>query len=171
MYKKIYKLLTTLFKPSTIYKYFFNISPLYIRTTGNIKYVSDDVHKIIVEIPLTYNNRNYSGTMFGGSILSATDPIYMLQLIHILGTNYIVWDKSAYVDYIRPINKKAIAVFEFQKEEIEKIKEMVKNDKEIVIKKQMNITNSEGQIFCYLEKKIYIADNQFYKAKLKSKTH
>lgn len=171
MYKKIYKLLTTLFKPSTIYKYFFNISPLYIRTTGNIKYVSDDVHKIIVEIPLTYKNRNYSGTMFGGSILSATDPIYMLQLIHILGTDYIVWDKSAYVDYIRPINQKAIAVFEFQKEEIEKIKEMVKNDNEIVIKKQINITNSEGQIFCYLEKKIYIADGQFYKAKLNSKTH
>jgi hypothetical protein len=170
MYREINKLLTFLFKPSIIYKYFFNISPLYNRTTGNIKYVSEDIYKIIVEIPLSYKNRNYSGTMFGGSVLSATDPIYMLQLIHILGNNYIVWDKSSYIDYIKPINEKAIAVFEFHKDEIEKIKESVKKDNEIIISKNLNITNTKGQIFCYLEKKIYIADNLFYKNKLIRKT-
>lgn len=171
MYKKINKLLTFLFKPSTVYKYFFNISPLYIRTTGKVKYVSEDVYKIVIEIPLTYKNRNYSGTMFGGSIFSSTDPIYMLQLIHILGKKYIVWDKSAYIDYIKPINDKAVAVFEFEKDEIEKIKELIIIDKEITIKKNLNITNTKGQIFCYLEKKIYVADRHYYNEKLKRKNN
>ncbi|WP_295812704.1 DUF4442 domain-containing protein [uncultured Apibacter sp.] len=169
MYKKINKFLSIVFKPSIIYKYFFNISPLYIRTTGNIKYVSEDVYKIIVEIPLSYKNRNYAGTMFGGSILSATDPIYMLQLIHILGSEYIIWDKSVSAEYIKPINQKAIAIFEFQRQEIEQIKESVKKNNEITLNKKLHITNKLGNVFCYMEKIIYIADKNYYKEKVRNK--
>jgi hypothetical protein len=31
--------------------------------------------------------------MFKGNVLSATDPIYMIQLLQILDDHYVVWDK------------------------------------------------------------------------------
>ena len=33
---------------------------------------------------------------------SMTDPFYMLMLMRILGRDYIVWDKSASIDFVAP---------------------------------------------------------------------
>ena len=30
-----------------------------------------------------------------GSLYAAVDPIYMIQLIYVLGEEYVVWDKAA----------------------------------------------------------------------------
>lgn len=31
-----------------------------------------------------------------------TDPFFMLMLIHILGKEFVVWDKAAHIDFIKP---------------------------------------------------------------------
>jgi len=36
-------------------------------------------------------DENYVGTIFGGSMYAAVDPVYMLMLIMNLGKDYIVW--------------------------------------------------------------------------------
>ena len=84
MYKVATEFLTRFIKPANIYKYGFNWSPMYRRTTAKITTVSDDLHYVKIRLKLNWKNRNYAGTLFGGSMLSATDPIYMIQLIHIL---------------------------------------------------------------------------------------
>jgi hypothetical protein len=131
--------------------------------------MSEDMFKVIVEIPLSYKNRNYVGTIFGGSLFSATDPVYMMQLIHILGNEYVIWDKSATIHYRKPATEKAIALFEFKKEEIEQIIQNVKRQKEIAWKKELVITNTKGDIFCLLERELYIADRFFYQEKMRIK--
>ncbi len=165
MYQKISEVLTKFLKPATIYKYLFNLSPMYRRSTGRIRSVSEDLHQVVVEIPFTYKNKNYAGTIFGGSLFSATDPIYMIQLIQILGDSYVVWDKSATIHYKRPAKEKVIAVFEFTGEEIEQIKKIIEEQKEVVWEKKLNIANEKGIVFCQLEKVLYIADRSFYKEK------
>ncbi|WP_221406657.1 DUF4442 domain-containing protein [Ekhidna lutea] len=87
-----------------LFKWFFNKSPMYRRTTGRITSVTKDLSRIEVKIPLSYKNKNYVGTIFGGSLFSATDPIYMVQLIQLLGREYVVWDKSSMVKFKRPAN-------------------------------------------------------------------
>jgi len=84
MYKSGTEFLKRFFKVSTIYKYGFNWSPMYRRTTAKLIDVSDDLHYVKIRLQLNWKNRNYAGSIFGGSMLAATDPIYMIQLIHIV---------------------------------------------------------------------------------------
>tara|TARA_B110000240_G_C13483785_1_gene446463 strand:+ start:476 stop:664 length:189 start_codon:yes stop_codon:yes gene_type:complete len=59
-----------------------------------------------VRIKLSYKNSNYVGSIFGGSLLSATDPILMVQLINILGNKHVVWDKAAAIKFKRLAKEK-----------------------------------------------------------------
>ncbi len=52
-----------------------------------------------LELPLSWRTRNYMGTIFGGSIYSAVDPIYLLMLIRRLAPDFIVWDKAARIEF------------------------------------------------------------------------
>lgn len=119
-----------------------------------------------VEIKLNYRNRNYVGALFGGSMLSATDPIYMIQLMQILGDNYVVWDKAASIRYKRPARENVVAYFKFAPSEIEDIKQQVEEQNEIDVIKHLNIEGVKGTVFAELDKTIYVAKKEHYKAKL-----
>ena len=121
-----------------------------------------------VKIPLSYKNRNYVNSMFGGSMFSATDPIFMLQLIQILGDKYVVWDKASTIKFKRPATQDAYADFVFIEDEIVQIKEQVKKKNEINLIKEIKITNKDSSIvFAEVSKTIYIADKIYYKNKRK----
>ncbi len=169
MYKKLTKILKRFFSDAQIYKYGFNWSPMYRRSTGKVIEVSDDLHYVKVKIPISFKNRNYVGSIFGGSLFSATDPIYMIQLLNILGEDYVVWDKAAVINYKRPAREDVFAEFIFSKEEIEKIKKNVADNNEIDILKKLNIISKSGAVISELEKTIYVANKTFYKEKRKQK--
>src|SRR5438045_2663392 len=80
----------------------FKFFPAWWGTGARITYIASDHREIRVELPLSWRTRNYVGTIFGGSIYSAVDPIYMIMLIKTLGPGYIVWDKSATVRFRKP---------------------------------------------------------------------
>ncbi|WP_243754678.1 DUF4442 domain-containing protein [Flavobacterium jejuense] len=143
----------------------FNISPMYRRSCGRITFVSDDLHVVKVKIPLSYRNKNYVGSMFGGSLFSATDPIYMIQLMQILGKEYVVWDKSTKIRFKRPAYNNAHVTFEFNKGEITEIIEKVKQEKEVDWVKNLKITNGKEVVFTELNKTIYISTKEYYKEK------
>lgn len=167
MYQKITKLLRLFFSNSLIFKYGFNLSPMYRRTTGRVVFVSDDLFQIKVKIPISIKNRNYVGSIFGGSLYAATDPVFMIQLIHILGDDYVVWDKASTIQYKRPAYTDVFASFQFTSEEIDQIKKEVATKKEIEIVKDLIITDVDRIIFTELTKTLYIADKDFYKTKRK----
>ncbi|RLD86824.1 MAG: DUF4442 domain-containing protein [Bacteroidetes bacterium] len=170
MYATGAKLLGRYLKKNIIFKYGFNLAPMYRRTTGKVKYVSEDLMTINIKIPLSYKNSNYVGSMFGGSMTSATDPIFMVQLINILGDDYVVWDKEATIKFRRPVKETAYANFLFSPEEIEKIKSDVANKDEINVVKEVNITDKTGKVvFAKLIKTIYVADKSHFKKKRNSK--
>lgn len=170
MYAKLYDILNKLFKKSTLFKHGFNISPMYRRSTGRIHRVSDDLLKVEVKIRKSYKNKNYVGTIFGGSLFSATDPIFMIQLMHILGKDYVVWDKAASIRFKRPANTNAYIDFIFSEDEIADIKQRVANENEIDLLKDITITNKDKSIvFAEVSKTIYIAEKNYYKNKRKKK--
>lgn len=171
MYKTLTKILKTVFTDAQVYKYGFNWSPMYRRSTGKIVKVSEDLLYVKVKIPLSFKNRNYVGSIFGGSLFSATDPIYMIQLMTILKDNYIVWDKEATIKYKRPAKENAYAEFSFSSEEIENIKTQVAENGELNLIKTSSITNKEHVVFAEVIKTIYVADKTFYKEKRKLKAN
>ncbi|MDO6744797.1 DUF4442 domain-containing protein [Tenacibaculum soleae] len=170
MYAAISKILSSFLKQSTIFKYGFNVSPMYRRSTGKIIEVSKDLFNVKVKIPISYKNKNYVGSVFGGSLFSATDPIFMIQLMNILGNDYVVWDKSANIKFKRPARETSYVDFVFTVNEIQQIKERVKNDQEIDLQKEINITNKEASvIYAEVSKTIYIANKSYYKNKRNKK--
>jgi len=58
-----------------------------------------------VKIIKSIFNRNYNGSIFGGSIYAATDPFYAIlfdQLLQRKGYKTRVWLKSASIQYLKP---------------------------------------------------------------------
>jgi len=58
-----------------------------------------------VKISNSFLNRNYNGSIFGGSIYAATDPFYAIlfdQLMQRRGFKVRVWLKSASIQYLKP---------------------------------------------------------------------
>ena len=98
-----------------------NLFPPYWGTGIVVKKISPDFREIIVQMKMTWYNRNYVNTHFGGSLYSMTDPFFMLMLIQILGKKYIVWDKAAHIDFIKPGRGTVTAKFVIDKEQIEDI--------------------------------------------------
>ena len=170
MYLTVSKFLLKHCKKQFIFKYGLNISPMYRRSTGRIHEVSEDLLSATVKIPLSYKNRNYVNSMFGGSMFSATDPIFMLQLIQILGDKYVVWDKASTIKFKRPAIQDAYIDFVFNEVEIVQIKERVKKEDEINLIKDIEITNKDASVvFAEISKTLYIADKNYYKNKRKKK--
>jgi acyl-coenzyme A thioesterase PaaI-like protein len=169
MYKITTKFLKQFLKTSTIYKYGFNWSPMYKRTTAKLIEVSDNLYYVKIRLKLNWKNRNYSGSIFGGSMLAATDPIYMIQLIQILGDNYVVWDKAVEARYKRPAKSTIYGEFIFSSEEITNIKKSVSENNETDIVKTLNLVDEKQNIIATFNKTVYIADKYFYKEKLKAR--
>ena len=142
---------------------------MYRRTTAKLIDVSDDLHKVVITLSLNWKNKNYVGSIFGGSMLAATDPIYLIQLIQILGDDYVVWDKAVTARYKRPAKSRIYGTFLFSEEEIKDIKNKIAESHEIDITKTMNLIDEKQQIIATFSKTLYIADKQFYKEKLKKR--
>lgn len=85
--------------------------PPYWGTGIKVDYVSEDYREIVVSMKLSWYNRNYVGTHFGGSLFAMTDPFYMLMVHKALGNQYYVWDKAGHIDFIKPGRSKVTARF------------------------------------------------------------
>ena len=121
-----------------------------------IVHVSDDYRDVKVEMALRWYNRNYVGTHFGGSLYSMTDPFYMLMLVKNLGQNYIVWDKSASIKYIKPGRTKVYANFHFTESEIQSIKEKADNQDKYIFDKSVDIFDEDKQLIASVNKTLYV---------------
>lgn len=166
IYKKIAKIGPKFISKNKLFKYGFNLSPMYRRSTGRIIEVSENLHDVKVKIPISWKNKNYVNSIFGGSLFSAVDPIPMVQLINLIGDEYIVWDKSAEILFKKPARENVYATFNYTQQELTEIVNDVSMNNETLIQKETNITNLDGSIiYCTVSKTIYIANKDYYKTK------
>ncbi|WP_420320656.1 PaaI family thioesterase [Flagellimonas sp.] len=170
LYQTLMDFGTRFFKKNVLLKYGFNLSPMYRRSTGRITLISEDLLTITMKLPISYKNRNYVNSIFGGSMFSAADPIPMVQLINLLGPDYVVWDKSAEIFFKRPARETLYAEFQYTLKELQEIKAKVAQQNELEIIKTTNLTNKDkSKVFCHVKKTIYIADKAYFKQKRASK--
>ncbi|GAA4274687.1 hypothetical protein GCM10022258_39830 [Aquimarina gracilis] len=123
-----------------------------------------------MKLPISWKNRNYVNSIFGGSMFSSVDPIPMVQLINLIGDDYVVWDKSAEIFFKKPAKENLYADFSYSEKELEEIRVKIAISKEIEIVKITKLMNNDGtQLYCEVKKVIYVADKAFYKQKKKIK--
>lgn len=165
MYRALNDFLARYVSQATLFKWGFNLSPMYRRSTGRVRRVSNDLREVEVEIPLSWRNVNYVGSMFGGSMLSATDPILMIQLVHVLGDGYIVWDKAVEMRFRRPARSAVTVRFTFSDAEIEAIRAAADEHGETDWEKPVELVDASGAVVARATKTLYVATKAHRKAK------
>ena len=141
---------------SRIYRWGFNLLPAYCATGARITHISYDFREVLIKLPLTWQTRNYVGTIFGGSMYAAVDPVYMLMLIKNLGSGYVIWDKSACIKFRKPGRTTLFARFTLNEQDIETIRQDLVHSHSVDRTYQVDLTDKEGVVHASVEKVIYI---------------
>jgi hypothetical protein len=135
---------------------FVNWYPPFLGAGIRVKEVSPDLRTIQVHMPLTFWNKNYVGTHFGGSLYTMCDPFFMLILLNHLGPDYIVWDKAATIRFKKPGVGTVKAVFHIPEERIAEIRQQAESLGKIEPTFQTVVTDPDGVIVAEVDKLLYV---------------
>ena len=130
--------------------------PPYFGTGIGIDSFNEDYTSITVSLKQRVWNTNYMGSHFGGSLYSMCDPWFMFILIHHLGQDHIVWDKSASIQFLRPGTGKVTAKFEIPMSEIERIRQVAKSEYRQKPKFICEVKDEADKVVAIVEKEIYV---------------
>jgi len=122
----------------------------------HIDHIAKDYTEIDVSLKLTFWNKNYVGTQYGGSLYSMTDPFYMLMLIQLMGKAYIVWDKAATIEFKKPGKGKVFARFRLTRAIIEQYKQELETKRKIEPVLKVDIVDEKGELIALVTKTLYI---------------
>lgn len=134
----------------------FNLFPAFRGTGGRVVSIADDWSEIKIKLPLNWRTKNYVGTIFGGSLYASVDPFYMLILIKILGPDYIVWDKTAQIRFLKPGRSTLYATFQIDQEEIQTIRQLLEHERSIDRVYSVDLIDEKAGVHARVEKTIYI---------------
>lgn len=134
----------------------FNLLPAYRGTGARVDHIAGDWRYIRIRLPLNWRTRNAVGTIFGGSIYAAIDPVYMMMLRRVLGDAFTVWDKSAALEFIEPGRDTLYAEFEVPTAETEALRETLgpgeSTDREYLV----SLVDEDGAVHAACEKTVYV---------------
>lgn len=139
-----------------MFKILLNFYPPYWGTGIVIKKVAKDYREIVVEMKMRFYNRNYVNTHFGGSLYAMTDPFYMLMLIQILGREYIVWDRAATIEFIKPGKGTVTATFNIGDDVIAKIFENTSEGQKYICDLTVDVKDEQQETVSRVVKTLYI---------------
>ncbi len=135
-----------------------NLFPAYRGTGARVTYIADDFRQVHIRLPLSWRTRNLVGTIFGGSMYGAVDPVYMIMVMRLLGRDYIVWDKSAEIRFRKPGRATLYATFKISEEELTEIRTATANGP-IDRVYQVDLVDDAGIAHASVTKTIYIRRN------------
>jgi acyl-coenzyme A thioesterase PaaI-like protein len=146
-------------RPKTL-KFGMNLWPPFLGAGIRVKHIAADYREIIVSMKLRWYNRNYMGTHFGGSLAAMTDPFYMLMLIHILGSDYTVWDKTSTIDFIAPGRGTVTARFTLNDDQIAEINNETAKGDPFYPEFFVDIVNESSEVIATVKKKLYVCKKE-----------
>jgi len=119
-----------------------------------------DKNSIHVDMRLTALNRNVFGTHFGGSLYAMCDPWFVLILIRALGSEYVVWDKEASIQFLHPGRGTVTATFYIPEQRVEEIRQAAESTQKIEPTFSVDVLDNQNQIIAHVEKIIYVRKNK-----------
>jgi acyl-coenzyme A thioesterase PaaI-like protein len=130
--------------------------PPFLGAGIRVKSLSDDFRDAVVELRLGRLNRNYVGTHFGGSLYAMTDPFFMIMVLHNLGGDYLVWDKSGSIEYVAPGRGTVTAHFHLSEKRIATIRAEAAGGGKIFPEFEVNVKDEAGAIVARVRKTLYV---------------
>lgn len=115
--------------------------------------------QVDVTIRKSIFNRNSNGSIFGGTIFSATDPFYALlfeQLIVREGFQPIVWLKSAGIEYRKPGRTNLHFTINISDADLAEALNALRNDGRFVKTFEIEVFDKHGELCASASNEVYI---------------
>lgn len=124
-----------------------------------VKKFHKDFRGVDVKIVNSFLNRNYNGSIFGGTIYAATDPFYALlfdQLMQRKGFKVRVWLKSASIQYLKPGLTNLYFTIKVSDEMIAEAESSLTETGKFVKAYPMELFNSKGELCATVMNEVYL---------------
>lgn len=115
-----------------------------------------DERTVEVEMKLTAFNRNIVGVHFGDSLYAMCDPWFMLILMRLLGSDYVVWDKAASIQFKQPGRGTVKARFHIPAEQVDQIRLDADGNFKTEPTFAVDVLDEQGQVIAKVEKLLYV---------------
>ncbi|WP_316788388.1 DUF4442 domain-containing protein [Pedobacter frigoris] len=112
-----------------------------------------------VKIAKSLFNKNYNGSIFGGTIYAATDPFYAIlfdQLLQRQGFKVRVWLKSASIQYLKPGRSNLYFTVVITDDMLNEAVEALNTTGKFVKAYPMEITNGAGELCATVMNEVYV---------------
>ena len=133
-----------------------NLYPPLIGAGIRVIDTSADFTTITVEMKLRWWNKNIFGTQFGGALYMMCDPFFVAIMMNNLGPGYIVWDKAASIQFLKPGRKNVRAVFHIPPDEIARVKAEADDRGKTEPEYDVDIIDEDGVIVAKVHKVLYV---------------
>jgi hypothetical protein len=127
--------------------------PPFLGAGIRVKSLSEDFRDAVVELRLGRLNRNAVGTHFGGSLYAMTDPFFAIMLMHNLGGEYLVWDKSGSIEYVAPGRGTVRARFGLTEQRVADIRAQAASGEKVLPEFQVEVRHAESDALVALVRK------------------
>lgn len=141
----------------------FNFFPAFRATGARVIYISEDMRKLRIKLPLNFRTRNIHGTLFGGAMYAATDPLYAILVKLALGPGFVVWDKSGAIRYKKPGRSTLYAECSLSDSQVASMKKRLDAESSVDLDYEIELMDDRGVVHAVVQKTIYAARKEVYK--------
>ncbi len=125
----------------------FNLFPPYRGSGARITYIDATMREVRIWLPLNWRTRNLNGTIYGGSIYAAVDPIHAVMLGSLLGReDCVAWTKEAHVRFKRQARTDLTAQFTLEAAEVEAVREELRREGKVERRYPVELRDAQGQV-------------------------
>ena len=137
-------------------RFFMNIWPPFFGAGIKILTLSKDYRYAMVRLRMGIFNRNIVGVHFGGSLFAMTDPFFMIMVQQNLGKEYVVWDRAAKIDFIKPGRGNVHAEFSISEQQLEDLKSAAQNGAKVLRDFTVEVKDGSGEVVAIIIKTLYV---------------
>ena len=145
-----------MYSNATVFRRAMNLYRPFVGAGIRIARVSKDFREVDVQLRKQPGNGNAFGTHFGGSLYAMTDPFYVLMFVALLGADYVIWDKSATIDFIKPGRGTVTAKFRISESDLAAVKAATVSGAKYLPVFVVEIVDGDGSSVARVEKQLYI---------------
>jgi acyl-coenzyme A thioesterase PaaI-like protein len=134
-----------------------SLYPPYLGAGVRVSYPKDDPNRIVVRMGLHWWNQNLFGTQFGGSLYAMCDPHFVFIVMRNLGPGYLVWDKAASIEFLKPGRGPVRATFHVPAEKIDEIRAAADRGEKVepVFTAEV-VTEADGEVVARVTKRLWV---------------
>ncbi len=137
-------------------RFLMNLWPPFRGMGVKVREIAPDFRRATVELRMRLLNRNYVGTHFGGSMFAMADPFHMVLMMHVLGSDYVVWDKAGSIRFLKPGRGTLTAEFEITQAMVDEARARTAAGEKFEPTYSVDLKDPQGTVVATVEKTLHI---------------